>query len=55
MLIKLNRGLLMLVCAALVVQWAGCVYDRHGRRSGDDRQRRHDRAPERLDLDVRLH
>ena len=49
--------LLMFVCAAVVVQLAGCIYgyDRHGRRVDDRRQEHHDHGPDHAELDIRIH
>lgn len=54
MLTQLKIVLLIVVCAAVVVQLGGCYYSRHERRSDEDRPRQHDRVPDRAELYMRV-
>ena len=54
MFIKLKNVLLMLICAAVVIELGGCMYDRHERRSDRDIQREHEHIQGPSELDIRV-
>ena|GEM_PF-2354992 len=51
----LKSFLMIVVCAAVVLQLAGCIFVRHDRRADRDRPRVHDEDKGHPDIDIRVH